>query len=66
MRDLPTSQCNEQPSEDGAGTVGSSLDHLIGTWTDAEADEINAALEDFEVVDEAMWSWAEHRPSIRF
>ena len=41
--------------EEGAGIVGSSLDHLIGTWTDAEADEINAALEDFEVVDEAMW-----------
>ncbi len=38
-----------------APKVGSSLDHLIGTWTDAEADEINAALEDFEVVDEAMW-----------
>ncbi len=37
------------------GTVGSSLDHLIGTWTDAEADAINAALEDFETVDEGMW-----------
>ena len=55
MRDLPANQCGEQPSEDGVGRVGSSLDHLIGTWTDAEADEINTALEDFEVVDEAMW-----------
>lgn len=40
---------------EGPGTVGASLDHLIGTWTDAQADAINAALEDFEVVDEAMW-----------
>ena len=38
-----------------ATTVGSSLDHLIGTWTDAEADAIDDALKDFETVDEAMW-----------
>ena len=38
-----------------AGTVGSSLDHLIGTWTEAEADAIDAALEDFETIDEAAW-----------
>ncbi len=34
-------------------TVCSWLDHLIGMWTDAEADAINDALEDFEVVDES-------------
>ena len=33
-------------------TVGSSLDHLIGTWTQAEADEMDAALNDFEAIDE--------------
>ena len=55
MRDLPSSQRDEQPSEEGTGTVGSSLDHLIGTWTDTEADAMNAALEDFEEVDGAMW-----------
>ena len=41
---------------DGVGradTVGSSLDHLIGTWTASEADEIDAALEEFETVDDA-------------
>ena len=30
-----------------------SLDHLIGTWTEAEADELDAALEDFETIDES-------------
>lgn len=40
---------------DGANTVGSSLDHLIGTWTQAEADEMDTALKHFETVDEALW-----------
>ncbi|WP_420621239.1 hypothetical protein [Candidatus Poriferisodalis sp.] len=33
--------------------VGTSLDHLIGSWTPTEADEIDRALADFETVDEA-------------
>ena len=41
---------------DGANTVGSSLDHLIGTWTQAEADEMDAALKQFETVDEIAWT----------
>ncbi len=43
--------------EDGSGanTVGSSLDHLIGTWSDTEADEFERALRHFEPIDEAMW-----------
>ena len=41
---------------DDANTVGSSLDHLIGTWTQAEADEMDAALKHFETVDEAVWT----------
>ena len=36
-------------------TVGSSLDHLIGSWTQKEADEMDAALEEFENVDESLW-----------
>ena len=40
----------EEASE-GADTVGSSLDHLVGVWTRAEAEEFNAALEEFEMVD---------------
>ena len=40
---------------ESAATVGSSLDHLIGTWTPSDADEIDARLEDFEIIDEAMW-----------
>ena len=38
-----------------ADTVGSSLDHLIGTWSDDEAAELDTALEEFEVIDEAVW-----------
>ena len=40
---------------DGENTVGSSLDHLIGTWTQEEADEMDAALEEFEIIDESLW-----------
>ena len=39
----------------GSDTVGSSLDHLIGTWTHEEAVEMERALEDLSYVDEAMW-----------
>ena len=39
----------------GADTIGSSLDHLIGTWTPVEADAMDAALQEFETVDEAAW-----------
>lgn len=39
-----------------ADTVGSSLDHLIGTWTAAEADEMDSALKEFEVIDESIWT----------
>ena len=39
----------------GPDTVGDSLDHLIGTWTAAEAAEMGRALEDLSQVDEAMW-----------
>ena len=37
------------------GTVGSSLDHLIGTWTEAEADELDAALQELEIIDDSIW-----------
>ena len=40
----------------GANTVGSSLDHLIGTWTQAEADEMDASLKQFETVDGIAWT----------
>ena len=36
-------------------TVGSSLDHLIGSWSDDEAAELDGALEEFETIDEAAW-----------
>ena len=39
----------------GPDTVGSSLDDLIGTWSDAEADEVGRALRHFKNIDEAMW-----------
>ena len=36
-----------------AYTVGGSLDHLIGSWSDEEAAEIERALKHFEAIDEA-------------
>lgn len=38
-----------------ADTVGSSLDHFIGSWSEAETEEIDRALKHFEAIDEAMW-----------
>ena len=35
-----------------ADVVGSSLDHLIGTWSSAEAEEIDEALR--QAIDEAV------------
>ncbi len=40
---------------DSAGTIGSSLDHLMGLWTDQEANEFDAALLDMEIIDESIW-----------
>ena len=40
---------------DDADVVGSSLDHLMGTWSAEEADRIDRALVDFSRIDEAMW-----------
>ena len=37
-----------------ADTVGSSLDHLIGTWTAGEAAEVDEALQGLEFIDEAF------------
>ena len=39
----------------GRGKVGSSLDDFIGSWTAEEADAFDAAIQDFEVIDEEMW-----------
>ena len=39
----------------GPDRIGPSLDDLIGTWSDAEADEVEQALRHFETIDEAMW-----------
>ncbi len=35
--------------------VGSSLDDLIGTWSDEEAQEVMDAVQDFETIDESLW-----------
>ncbi len=41
--------------KDKMDVVGSSLDHMIGTWTEKEAKEIEQAGADFEEIDESMW-----------
>lgn len=35
--------------------IGSRLDHLAGTWSDAEADAFDAAVADLSRVDPEMW-----------
>ena len=35
--------------------VGSSLDHLIGTWTADEAEQVERAIKDFEEIDDSTW-----------
>ncbi len=39
-----------------ANTIGTALDHLIGTWTAEEASEMEHALEDLSQIDEAIWT----------
>ena len=36
-------------------TVGDLLNHLIGSWSEAEADELDAALAELDMVDTADW-----------
>ena len=36
-------------------TVGDSLDDHIGTWTEEEAAEFDAAVSDLEKIDESLW-----------
>lgn len=36
--------------------IGSSLDHLAGTWSDREARQMEAIREDFERIDPEIWS----------
>ena len=38
-----------------AETVGDSFDRLIGSWTQADADGMEAALEESETIDETAW-----------
>ena len=40
---------------DDADVVGSSLDHLMGTWSAEEADQFDQALAGFSRIDQAMW-----------
>ena len=44
------SKTGEEP-----GTVGDSLNHLIGTWIEEAADELDRALEELERVDDREW-----------
>ena len=42
-------------SKNSGDTVGSSLDHLIGTWTLEETEAFNSAVKELEQIDESMW-----------
>lgn len=38
-----------------SGPIGNSLDHLFGVWTQEEADEFDAAVAEFDTIDESAW-----------
>ena len=44
-----------EPGKPGTDIVGSSLDHLIGTWTNEEALEIDHAIQNLSQIDRGMW-----------
>lgn len=39
----------------GIDTIGNSLDHLIGTWSEGDAEEFLESIESCEQVDEELW-----------
>ena len=43
------------PGKPVADIVGSSLDHLIGTWTDEEGLEMDHAIRDLSQIERGMW-----------
>ncbi len=43
------------PGAQSQEVVGSSLDHLIGTWTEAEEQELLDSIRDVERVDDEIW-----------
>lgn len=44
----------EDPDQ-APNAIGDSLDWFIGSWTDEQAKELEAALVDFEMLDEDLW-----------
>lgn len=42
-------------TEHKANTVGNSLDHLIGTWTDEDEEEFQKSQTIFQTIDEDLW-----------
>jgi hypothetical protein len=44
-----------EDSPERQNVVGSTLDDLIGTWSDEEASEFMESVEDFGQIDESMW-----------
>ncbi len=43
-------------TDSGHNLIGSSLDHLAGTWSASESQQIAAVEEDFERIDPELWS----------
>ncbi len=43
------------PRAERRNTVGDSLDHLIGSWTEEQEREFRRAVATFDHIDEEMW-----------
>ena len=42
-------------TRESADRIGHSLDHFIGTWTEADADELLESIQSSEQVDKDLW-----------
>ena len=49
------------PSANRGNVVGSALDHLGGTWSEAEARSFEAAMAPFERIDDEFWGRKKRR-----
>ena len=56
VRTRPRRRAGQGQPDDDPDVVGTSLDHLIGTWTAEEADEMDRALGNHSRIDENTWT----------
>jgi len=41
--------------DEGTDRVGNSLDQFIASWTESEAEQVNASIAELDTIDESFW-----------